>query len=50
MEIQKAWLSGVGSLKTVERRRRCGIYTELLDEAWVFEIPIASVSLEENEK
>ena len=49
-EILKAWLSGVGSLKTVEHRRRCAIDTELLDEAWVFEILIASVSLEENEK
>ena len=50
MEIKKAWLPGVGSLKTVGHRRRCGIDTELLDKALVLEIPIASVSLEGNEK
>ena len=49
-EIKKAWLSGVGSLKTVGRRQRCGVDTELLDKALVLEIPIASVSLDEDEK
>ena len=38
-EIKKAWLSGVGSLKTVGYRRRCGVDTELLDKALVLEIP-----------
>ena len=36
-EITKAWLSGVGSLKTVGHRRRCGVDTELLDKALVVE-------------
>ena len=34
-EIKKAWLSGVGNLKTIGRRRRCGVDTELLDKALV---------------
>ncbi len=38
-EIKKAWLSGVGSLKTVGHHRRCGVDNELLDKALVLEIP-----------
>lgn len=37
-ETTKAWLSGVGSLKTVGHRRRCGDDTELLEKALVVEI------------
>ena len=36
-EITKARLSGVGSLKTVEHRQRCGVDIELLDKALVVE-------------
>lgn len=38
-DSKKAWLSGVGSLKTVGYGRRCGVDTERLDKALVLEIP-----------
>ena len=39
-EIKKAWLSGVGSLKTVGHHQRSGVDNERLDKALVLEITV----------